>query len=423
HAIVLQATGRWQGMEPKWSTFSLNIGSNPSQTFDFLPSISSSQIWLPDPNLICPKSNESVKHRCLESRGIPLGTSSLDRSSTWLSQGTYHFLQHPLLFSYMTGDFGQDTVALTTTSTSAQAVAENQLVAQYGLEDYWIGLAGLTYRSTPLGNGSTSSLLTSLKENGTIPSLSFGYTAGSVYGKVYDNFGALTLGGYDASRRSPQPTENLEVSMDRTKNELKVELLDISVSNGSTGGQRTLLPIGKTYSMFLDTSVSEFWFPSEVCDLFQGSFNLTEDLETGLFGIDHTSRQAMFDNNTSLSLVLGGSSDATTKLKIDLGCEAFGNFSYFPIRRAVDESKFVLGRVFFQETYITVDWTWKNFTLSKAQPRVRGIAPNPQDISTPEIAPPAPPRLSSGDKAGIAIGCLMIVSLTLGLLWWVRRRR
>ncbi|KXS94286.1 hypothetical protein AC578_6799 [Pseudocercospora eumusae] len=129
--------------------------------------------------------------------------------------------------------------------------------------------------------------------------------------------------------------------------------------------------------MFLDTSVAEFWLPSEVCDLFEASFNITEEAKTGLFGIDNASRQQRFNNGTSLTFVLGASSDATAKLQIELSPEAFGNFSYFPLRRAADNTQFVLGRTFFQETCITVDWTRGNYTLSKAQPRVQGIPSNP----------------------------------------------
>ncbi|KXS99385.1 hypothetical protein AC579_8805 [Pseudocercospora musae] len=276
-----------------------------SCTFRFLPSISGSQIWLPCPGMICNLGNASLKSQCLESRGVSTGSPALDKSSSWTPHDMFYFDQHPKLFGDASGKYGQDTIALVATSSSRQAVADRQVIAEYGINDYWVGLVGMAYRPTPFGKVNVSSPLASLLGNSTILSLSFGYTAGSVY--VDDNLGSLTLGGYDASRRSPQATENLELHMDRNTNELKVELLDISVLNGTTSGERMLIPPGKTYSMFLDTSVSEFWLPSEVCDLFKGSFNITEDPETGLFEIDNASRQRMFNNNTSLTFVLGAS--------------------------------------------------------------------------------------------------------------------
>ncbi|KAF7197498.1 hypothetical protein HII31_01308 [Pseudocercospora fuligena] len=445
-AMVLQATGEWEGSDGKWSTFSLQVGSEPSLNFHVLPSISGWQILLPDPTLICKGPNNITDSGCLRSRGA-YAFGSLDQSTTWTPEGVRGLQAHPTLFAEddsLTAEFGLDTIALENVSSLIQVVQEKQVVGGYANDKYWLGLLGLATRQTDLSVDASSeavfqSPLASLLQNGTIPSLSFGYTAGSYYGKSQpkngilsgitdraagaNNFGSLTLGGYDASRRSPQSSQNLEVKIDNQSYDLKVQLLDISVSNGTTGGQRSLLPIGETYSMFLDTSTSQLWLPEAVCDMFVSSFGIEED-STGLFRINATAHQVLIQNNPSVTFTLGPGDGSDRKLSIEFGYNAFdlkvsaapngpypSNFTYFPIRRAANDSQFVLGRAFFQETYITVDWGRANFTLSKAQPFVEGVPSNPQSIAPPEEPSSGTRALSSSEKVGIGIGSLSIFTL------------
>jgi hypothetical protein len=101
----------------------------------------------------------------------------------------------------------------------------------------WIGLLGLDPRPNLFPGASPyedpiPSVMQILKDSDTIPSLSFGYTAGSVNrkcrvpntelrflscaGRPKGFFGSLILGGYDDSRRSSHGIE-FEMSMDDTK--------------------------------------------------------------------------------------------------------------------------------------------------------------------------------------------------------------
>ena len=99
--------------------------------------------------------------------------------------------------------------------------------------------------------------------------------------------------------------------------------------------------------------------------------------------------------------------------------------SYFPIRRAANESQFTLGRTLLQEAYLIVDYERHNFTVAQA------AFPNPlpaADIHT--IYPPgyspssSSSGLSTGAKAGIAVGSILfaLALATLALFLYRRRR-
>ena len=80
------------------------------------------------------------------------------------------------------GDFGLDTLSLGIPGTGAPIVKQ-QVVAGIAAKDFYIGNFGLGPEPTNLTtlNNPQQSLLSTLKEQNLIPSLSWAYTAGARY--------------------------------------------------------------------------------------------------------------------------------------------------------------------------------------------------------------------------------------------------
>jgi len=99
--------------------------------------------------------------------------------------------------------------------------------------------------------------------------------------------------------------------------------------------------------------------------------------------------------------------------------------SYFPIRRAANETQYVLGRAFLQEAYVIVDWERQNFTLGPSLHR-NGVSNNIVPILSPDaITPKSSGGLGSGAIAGIVIGAVaaFVIAILLGWFVWRRRQR
>jgi hypothetical protein len=87
-------------------------------------------------------------------------------------------------------DFGYETITLGYQKSGIQPVVPHTLISQMASWDFsMVGLFGLDPRPTNLSdhtamNGPQTSYIQKLKDNNTIPSLSYGYTAGAKYRKL-----------------------------------------------------------------------------------------------------------------------------------------------------------------------------------------------------------------------------------------------
>jgi hypothetical protein len=82
--------------------------------------------------------------------------------------------------------FGYDNFGMGSSQDHNETKVEQLAVAAYGTPDFWVGQLGLSM--FPIIVGETErphSLLARLKEEGKVPSLSFGYQAGAPYRKPY----------------------------------------------------------------------------------------------------------------------------------------------------------------------------------------------------------------------------------------------
>lgn len=121
---------------------------------------------------------------CGPKRGVELFESQqspgfqINKSSTWLEVGVYSMGLGANLGLTGSAHYGYDSVTLGIDNNATKV--EKSVVAAYVTPDFWVGELGLNPSLIFMNEDNQSpSLLQMLKDNGKIPSLSFGYQAGS----------------------------------------------------------------------------------------------------------------------------------------------------------------------------------------------------------------------------------------------------
>lgn len=284
-------------------------------------------------------------------------------------------------------------------------------------------------------NDPQSSYLTLLKEQNSIPSLSYGYQAGASYQQLGAGvWGSFIFGGYDTSRFDTATT--ISNNMTASNYPFTVTIKKIA-TNGSVSGDQDLYSDSQGgLPLAIDSAVSYIYLPTEVCDTFAEAFNLTYDNNTDLYLVSDTVHTQLIKTNPSVTFTISGTRDGVLgEYDIMLPYASFDltaayplivpSSRYFPIRRAASVSQYTLGRTFLQETYLIVDYERGNFSISQAS-----WASNPVHIAT--ISSPSE-KTSSGDSsssslskgaiAGIAVGGLVILLIVVGLFFFMRRRK
>ncbi|GME64606.1 acid protease [Neofusicoccum parvum] len=437
---VVNPTYEWDGIDGNWSTFCISAGK-PSQEFRVLISTRAPASWLPIPDGCWPSDPD-----CPDLRGVepfesnPSRGFQYNKSSTWIGLGIYNLgLEENLGIAKGSGGiFGYDSVRLGLHQDTDALEVENAEVVGVANESYYLGLLGLSNAETFLSNTAEpiKSLIEILKDHNKIPSLSYGYTAGAYY-RFNKVAGSLVIGGYDQSRFTP-PIYNFAFASDLDRFlQVGIQSIFTTFSLNQSGPANLVLSHG--HFSLIDSTVSHLWLPGEVCDNFATAFNLTYDAEENYYLISDTVRQRLLAENITLSFKLGNDHHFSTNdsIEIKLPYDAFDLFirppaypnttRYFPIRRASNDTQYTIGRAFLQEAYLTVDYEHQNFSL--AQANFLTDPSRSQDIrkifSTDYVAPTPPSELSSGAKAGIAIGALAGLLILFGALYlcWYRPRR
>lgn len=346
------------------------------------------------------------------------------------------------------GLYGYDSVGVSFASGGNDNVTlDRQVLAAYETHDYWLGQVGLSQFAITMNEAEhPKSFLTALKEQGHIPSLSFGYQAGASHGKsiltesppscdtadvfsVYTKIpGSLILGGYDESRRSIDSLpfsslDNVQVGLQRivaTTDDTTVTLLD------------------KGIIALIDTAVPEIWLPPSTCDEIASAFGLTYHNASDRYVLTTIAHNALEKSNPSIKFELGTSVSGGSTVLIEVPYKAFdleasypiyaSPTKYFPLRRAVNESQYALGRAFLQHVYIVVDWERDTFNLSQALFSAPMPEPNiitiPPKLSRTQVEDgQRTDTLPVGAIVGIAIGCALALLGTILACWLWRRTR
>lgn len=184
----------WRGIDGQWNTFSLVVGDPRANTRVFV-STASQQLWVVNrqaciSNITDPQTGAILQYdvfnsECERSRGFLYNTSL---STTWRKKGYYQLWVEKKLGLTGNGLFGFDSVGLGLAGEQGPSV-QNNSIGTLVSANFWLGHIGLHPKPTNFSafEDPVPSFLTNLFDQQNIPSLSFGYTAGSQYRKSSTN--------------------------------------------------------------------------------------------------------------------------------------------------------------------------------------------------------------------------------------------
>ncbi|KAJ6113554.1 hypothetical protein N7523_006871 [Penicillium sp. IBT 18751x] len=383
----------------------------------------------------------SAPSDCAVSRGTLFNAN---QSSSWHELGLFGINQNGVgleanLGYYQRAEFALDTLSVGLTGPTLK----NQTVAGIATpEPFYLGIFGLNSQPvnfTSLGNFSSPSFITTLKNEGTIPSLSWSYTAGAKY-RLKKVYGQLIFSGYDASRFTANSV-SFTMAEDITR-DLVVYLQSISYSGSSSA---TLL--SEPILIFIDSTDPNLWLPGSVCDAFEQAFGLELDSKSGLYLVNDTHNTELLNSNAQVTFRLSDVASGGDTVSITLPYDAFAltaqaplveNSSYyFPLKRAANSTQYTLGRAFLQEAYLSADYERGVFNVSacawneNAQENIVTITSKDSDssacsgtgCSSGGNSSSGSSPLSQGAVAGIAIAALVGVAILAAVLFFFIRRQ
>lgn len=328
------------------------------------------------------------------------------------------------------------------TGNSDNAAEEGQVIAIVNDTETWTGLLGLGVQGATFVQGDDKSLLDSLSSgNDTlIPSLSYGFTAGASY-RLKQVPGSLTLGGYDAARI--QPNDNT-FALD--SNQQPTVTLSSIEASGWNNSNVTLFGSTDQGLFTIDSSTPFLWLPEAAALRFEQTFGLeyNDTLQLYFYPNHSAPNSSLLSalSDCTFTFTLSDLSDSKQTLVLPLPGQAFTSLSlsygypglslaattdsipYWPIRKAANSTQYTLGRMFLQETYLTVDYERNNFSLSQAVFSEYALT-NRQVIDIPSIngtsqSPSSSPHpsqgLNTGGVIGLVVGCICILFIVLGTL-------
>ncbi|KAF2769065.1 acid protease, partial [Teratosphaeria nubilosa] len=427
----------WDGIDGQWSTFTLRVGT-PEQVVRTLISFQSYQTWVIGPQG-CQTAGDVGA--CTQQRG---GSYNNQTSSTADYIGIYGLGVDEDLGLVSNAIFVYDTLGLGLDGERGPTL-KNTTVGQMAADAFYLGMFGLDPKPTnftTLSDGSPS-YMTLLKQQGQIPSISAGYTAGAQY-RFTGELASLTLGGYDSAKFVPNDVE-FDFAADNEKF-LMVGLQSITTpaSVPSSPVATELLP-GPIYAL-LDTTVAEIWLPLEACKAFEEVFGIEYDNATELYLVNQTLHDTLKAANPTINFTLGQDLTAGPTLQIGLPYSAFDLTAkspyqalstesyYFPLRRGANDTQYTIGRTFFQEAYLTINWESQRFNVSQriwndtSSESIVTIPPSNGTTAAyinPSISnTDGKQGLGEGAIAGIAVGGFAIIVLFVLFLWiWHCRRK
>lgn len=426
--IVVEPSGDFTGDDGPWSSFLISVG-NPPQQLQVLVSTEVSSTWV-----IAPQAcGSAYPANCTGARG---GAYDSTKSSTWNVNALYSLgeetnLGDPYNDNTQIGNFGYDTIGVPGQSGAANVSLDNQVIAAIETNTYYLGNLGLSAQNitfNPDSSDTSPSFLGSLKNENLIPSLSFGYTAGASYRQNGTN-GSLTLGGYDASRFTPNDvTFNFAPVVTR---QLVVSLQSVTYSNSNT--KTPLLSQG--INALVDSTVPYLWLPESTCAAFQQAFGLTLDPIHNLYTVNDSSHEANIKQNASIVFQLSNSLTGGPSINITLPYASFdlvataplvsSQTRYFPLQRGSDGTQYTLGRAFLQESFLIVDYEQSNFSISQATfdasvpsniVAISHVTTTGTTVANPTSSHAAIVKTPSNSSHGIGTGAIAGIAIAIVLI-------
>jgi hypothetical protein len=213
----------------------------------------------------------------------------------------------------------------------------------------------------------------------TTVSWSFGYTAGAAYRNAD---ASLVFGGYDSFRLG-ESAHSFPFSGDLDQ-PLTARLATIVIIDGLHSD----IPVSILHSttpVLLDSTSPYFELPEATCKEFERTFDLEFDPESGQFQTNRSTKRRLRERNPKVRFKLAEADDgvevelpyASFDLQIGSALDDEDEMTYFPIKTTTNNQPSVLGRAFFQEAYLIVDYERNNFTLGQCVfPPAGALLPN-----------------------------------------------
>jgi hypothetical protein len=267
-------------------------------------------------------------------------------------------------------------------------------------------------------NQRYNSLLTNLKNQSSIPSLTWGYTAG-MYNHDPKVFGSLTLGGYDASRFT-ENSLNFSMGVDISRDLL------VAVQTITTGS--TSLLSAPIFAL-IDSLVPHIWLPLSACQAFERAFGLTWNETAQLYLVNDTLHTALTKSNPTVRFTIAPDATGGDSVAIDMPYGSFdlvaspplvdsGTSRFFPLRRADNDTQYTLGRAFLQNAYVIANYEYFNFSVKAAQYPSTSVSQ--RIVTLPAkgavVAQMKSSGISTGAIVGIAIGAVVVIVIILAAI-------
>ncbi|PNS18086.1 hypothetical protein CAC42_4045 [Sphaceloma murrayae] len=425
----------WDGIDGSWSSFSIRVGTPPQYSRVFA-SWMSYQTWV-----VHPFGCRTGDNSCINQRG---GVFNMNESTTWDEVGLYSLAMQQNLGYGGNAYFGYDVVGLGGEGEEGPTL-QNATVGDVAINEYYLGLLGVNPKPTnwtSFSNGAPS-LMTQLKQNNQIPSVSFGYTAGAPY-RFTRVPASLTLGGYDTSRFEPNNVR-YTLGADNSRDTI-VGIQSITTPQRNSPSETVQLLPSPIYAL-VDATVAELWLPLLACQSFEKEFGLTFDNDTDMYLVNSTLHQDLLARDATVSFTIGEGITGGLTTTIDFPYAAFdltarppySNMSaeskYFPLRRASNDTQYTLGRTFMQEAYISVDYERAKFNVSKvvwqqdAPANLVAISPTPPGstqsgvTTSDEDDHSSSAGLGIGVIVGIVVAAVVLLTAAIAFLLWRYRKQ
>ncbi|KAM0254394.1 hypothetical protein ACHAQJ_006863 [Trichoderma viride] len=408
----------FEGVDGPWSSFELRVGT-PAQNLRILPGTSSTQTLV-----VLPQGCQIINiTNCANSRGELFNTTA---SKTWKDIGPFNLGFEDVLGFTDNGEFGYDTVGLGYLGSGGPVVNHSVIAGVAGTE-FYLGVLALNPRPTNFTtqNDPQQSFMQLLKNESAIPSLSYSYNAGAPY-RLNKALGSLILGGYDTSAYQDTNSSYKFFSDQSRDLSIGIQTISTNASADNTVLQSDLI------SMFIDSSVAEIYLPLDACHAFEKAFGLTYNTTLDMYLVSDSLHSKLTKENpfvtfTITTSITGGSSFNITfpyaSFDLQVNPPLVKKASrYFPLKRAANETQYVLGRTFLQEAYLIVDYERGNFSVhprvwnASAESNVVTILPLGAKASVPNTESSSH-SLSGGAIAGIVIGvCVAVLAVAVAIL-------
>ena len=351
--IVIGPSQDWDGNDGSWSSFAVRIGT-PARYVKTFVSTSGYQTWSIAPQGCLPTDPSN----CAVSRGNIFNGSA---STTWspvsgnVSASIYSLDYERNLDYSSNGIFGYDVVGLGFEGSTGPTL-DKQVVATVATKQLYVGAFGIDPRSSNFTDydDPVPSFMSTLFNQSKIPSLSWGYTAGNQY-RNQGVFGSLTLGGFDASRFIPN-------SLSFPFSEVDAAALTVNIQGityGSKNGSSVLMSSDDGIAAVVDSTIPYIYLPQQICENFEKAFDLEWNDTASAYWVNDTLHDSLSNSNASVDFKLGIQGNSET-VNISLPYAAFDlkasyplmqpSGRYFPLKRAENESQYLLGRTFLQES-------------------------------------------------------------------------